>query len=354
MRDLVASVPWYRGHWRRQSNHTTSRGLRQAAYLFLIVGFVGLVSDFLPVGVGYGHPVSIALDSFNVFAGVIIWMLAGKWWAAPTLSLVLPLVAFAIFALNISAGVFPEAAYGIYFVLIFVWVGAWHGRGRVLAFTPFALAAYLLPLITGAPHSANAIGSVLVVVPGALIAGEVVAYNATAARSAGESRDRLLGELARTTVTDALTGVGNRRLGDLLLESLSAGDAIALLDLDHFKEVNDEYGHPEGDRVLRQLGEYVQKSLREKDAVARMGGEEFLVVLRGADREAELVVEHLLTGWKALAPIVTISAGVALHGRHADWHQTYAAADAALYEAKRLGRDRVMMLGAERALPAAA
>jgi diguanylate cyclase (GGDEF)-like protein len=155
-----------------------------------------------------------------------------------------------------------------------------------------------------------------------------------------------LGELARTHVTDSLTGVGNRRLGDLLLQSLSKGDAIALLDLDHFKRVNDTFGHPEGDRVLTQFGDYLQRSLRENDAVARMGGEEFLLLLRSANQGAFGAVERLLAGWNATSPLVTVSAGVALHDRHGTPQRTYAAADTELYQAKSLGRDRVIMTGA--------
>jgi hypothetical protein len=156
-------------------------GLRQAAALFAIVGVIGLVSDIVPFGVGYGRPVSIALDSFTVAIGAVTWELSSRRAVAERLAFVLPLVALAIVGLNNVAGVLPPATYGIFFVLIFVWVGAWHPPGTVLAFSPFAFAAYLLPLFAGAPHSPDAIASVLLVVPGAVVAGETVAVNATSA-----------------------------------------------------------------------------------------------------------------------------------------------------------------------------
>jgi diguanylate cyclase (GGDEF)-like protein len=149
--------------------------------------------------------------------------------------------------------------------------------------------------------------------------------------------------LAKASVTDDLTGLGNRRHGNTLLDSLVAGDTLAMLDLDHFKRINDAHGHPAGDGVLRDFSSYLLRAIRDKDAVARFGGEEFIIVLRGAGDAALDTIERLLTGWRALSPLTTFSAGVAVHRLHQLPSSTFAHADAALYLAKLRGRDRVVV-----------
>jgi diguanylate cyclase (GGDEF)-like protein len=144
-------------------------------------------------------------------------------------------------------------------------------------------------------------------------------------------------------VTDDLTGLGNRRHGVMLLDSLAPGDTVAMLDLDHFKRINDTLGHPAGDEFLQVFSSYLLRAVRDKDAVARFGGEEFIIVLRGAGAAALDSIERLLTGWRALTPLTTFSAGVAVHRRHQTPSSTFADADAALYQAKQRGRDRVVV-----------
>lgn len=140
------------------------------------------------------------------------------------------------------------------------------------------------------------------------------------------------------SLRDALTRVGNRRRADLMLERLTAGDAVVIVDMDHFKAVNDRYGHAAGDEVLVALASFLDRSLREGDSVARYGGEEFVIVLRQAGDFARGAVERLLDAWRATEPATTFSAGVAVHHPHASPGATLAAADAALYRAKRAGR----------------
>ena len=149
-------------------------------------------------------------------------------------------------------------------------------------------------------------------------------------------------ENAEAMLTDALTGIGSRRLANRLLDSLRPGDAVVLIDLDHFKTVNDTLGHAAGDRVLVQLGEYLRQELREGDGVARYGGEEFVVVLRGANHLAE-VGERLVFGWAAQKPVTTFSAGLARHEQGTSPALTLAAADEAMYAAKRAGRARAVV-----------
>jgi diguanylate cyclase (GGDEF)-like protein len=153
-------------------------------------------------------------------------------------------------------------------------------------------------------------------------------------------------EASAASLTDELTGVGNRRHGNRLLDRLRPGQAVVVIDLDHFKGVNDVHGHPVGDEVLRELAAHLRSSLRDGDDVARYGGEEFLVVLHDTSTEALDVINRLLTGWRARQPLATFSAGIALHRADQPIAITIAQADAALYAAKRLGRDRACEYGA--------
>ena len=155
------------------------------------------------------------------------------------------------------------------------------------------------------------------------------------------STRRLLDETRR----DPLTRIGNRREADDALRRIGADDAVVVIDLDHFKRVNDERGHAEGDRVLVELAAFFQRFLSEGDTSARLGGEEFLVILKGVGAQAGAAVQRILSGWRELDPLTTFSAGVAVHREGDDPKETMANADQALYAAKRGGRDRVVVDG---------
>ena len=165
---------------------------------------------------------------------------------------------------------------------------------------------------------------------------------------------RLREALARLARTDALTGLINRRGFDEALareqarrERGGAPPALLLVDIDHFKQVNDTWGHQAGDETLRLLGGVLSTSFRSTDVVGRIGGEEFAVLLAdcGPEEAAELargLCERVRTqalGWEH--PI-TVSVGVATEAELAPTATALmAAADAALYAAKAAGRDRV-------------
>ena len=166
------------------------------------------------------------------------------------------------------------------------------------------------------------------------------------------SSERAEVRLEKVAQTDTLTGVGNRRWAMSMLPArLPVGSAIAQLDLDHFKHINDRFGHAAGDRVLVATADALRHQLRDSDLLARMGGEEFLVYLPDASASAASAIAQRLCG--AVQQIrlselgedipITVSIGLACvtsaGGTWADW---LAAADRALYDAKREGRNRVV------------
>lgn len=161
-----------------------------------------------------------------------------------------------------------------------------------------------------------------------------------------------IGRLNRDAQTDPLTGLGNRRRLDLSLSLLQADNrtfCVIVLDIDHFKRINDQYGHDVGDQVLRSLAELMRTCCREGDVLCRTGGEEFLMLLPGASLEvAQSVAERLrrVVQDTPLEPVgaVTISLGVACWpGGEDDPADALSKADRALYAAKHSGRNRVSL-----------
>jgi diguanylate cyclase (GGDEF)-like protein len=150
---------------------------------------------------------------------------------------------------------------------------------------------------------------------------------------------------------DALTSVLTRKALDRTLQKLEREPELSLifLDVDHFKAINDGFGHAVGDRVLAALGRLLRDQLRPSDIVGRYGGEEFVVVLREADAECARRVAERIRQSLALADIVgllrrvTLSAGVAERGFGESVEQLIARADLALYAAKSAGRNRVLV-----------
>ncbi len=149
-------------------------------------------------------------------------------------------------------------------------------------------------------------------------------------------------KLNRRALTDGLTGIGNRRYADEVLAALSIDDAVVMIDVDHFKQINDTYGHTEGDRILVALADHLTTQLRAGDSLARFGGEEYLLVLHGAAQTAYGIVQRIATEWAKVDTSVTFSAGVSVHGPDLSPTETLRQADAAMYQAKREGRNRVV------------
>lgn len=154
----------------------------------------------------------------------------------------------------------------------------------------------------------------------------------------------------RMALSDALTGLPNRASAAREFESLrrrGSRFSVGMLDIDKFKSVNDSYGHPVGDLVLQRVGKIAEKSLRQGDFCARLGGEEFLFIFHRADEaEAWEAAERIRkaiegTDFPECGGRVTASMGVAEHAVGAASEDTVDRADKALYAAKESGRNRV-------------
>ena len=167
-------------------------------------------------------------------------------------------------------------------------------------------------------------------------------------------------------LTDPLTGLANRRSFDLELRAVGARASrsspaqLVMADIDHFKRVNDAHGHDIGDEVLRIVGEVLRANVRRDSLVARVGGDEFGLLLPGASphytagiaiRLCELLASRPLVvrGEPEIIERITLSIGVAAARAGESSAEWYARADAALYEAKRRGRNRISIARTARA-----
>jgi diguanylate cyclase len=178
-------------------------------------------------------------------------------------------------------------------------------------------------------------------------------------RESADKIERLehhLEEALREAAFDGLTGIANRRTFDQTLrklagETMNSGEDLGLLmlDIDHFKQVNDQWGHQTGDMVLQHLAKVLQKAVRGEDLLARYGGEEFAVLLPRTDLESAVVVGENIRRVLAREPMeaectlppVTVSIGAAVYDFGEPLLEWAARADQALYSAKQAGRDCV-------------
>lgn len=168
-----------------------------------------------------------------------------------------------------------------------------------------------------------------------------------------DSEKRRSLELRKLSQTDPLTGLYNRatlvkRLSRVLRRGTAASHALIILDIDHFKELNDSYGHRFGDAVLQEVAEALKDCLRSNDFSGRLGGDEFMIFMRGLSDAAIIrdrlnVLRDRLRRLSLTDAPLTISIGVAffpVHGK--SFQDLYDKADHALYEAKRAGRDTMI------------
>jgi diguanylate cyclase (GGDEF)-like protein len=323
---------------------------RALGSLYVAGALIGFVSLVLPQSSGSKLGSLAVVCGLAVVAGLVTISERGRLplWAFPALCTgASTLIAGAIYLSDRA-----DSPYAFYFVLVEMFVAYFLSVRQLIIQTLFIAAAYPIVLSqlaseeTAAQHWLLTIWTVIVV-------GVFIAVLRQRMRG-------LVGRLSDAASRDPLTQLLNRRgfreVFDLELErSRRSGRPCALLmgDLDHFKRVNDLLGHPAGDERLRKFAKLLLAGKRRIDAAARMGGEEFSLLLPETDEHgAYVIAERLRHAVRdAFAPdqvALTVSFGVAAYPNHgATGDQLLQAADQALYVAKELGRDRTAIFRPE-------
>jgi diguanylate cyclase (GGDEF)-like protein/putative nucleotidyltransferase with HDIG domain len=318
--------------------------------LFFAGAVVGLISLLLPhaAGANVGAIAVVCTIALVFGAGLIAgrerapgWSLWASCYGATLL------IAAAVYYSDRAA-----SPYAFYFVLVAMFVAYFLSRRQLVLQIAFIAVAYpvVARLLGGGGESAQ---RWLVMIWTVIVVGTFIAV-------LRRRMDGLIGRLSDAARTDPLTSLLNRRgfqeAFELELErSRRSGRPCALLvaDLDHFKRVNDLLGHPAGDAKLQKMAQLLDLGKRRIDAAARMGGEEFAMLLPETDEHGGYVIaerlRHAVRDAFAPDPVaVTVSFGVASYPRHgATGDQLMVAADQALYVAKELGRDRTAIYRAE-------
>ena len=218
-------------------------------------------------------------------------------------------------------------------VLAFLFAGLTQKRGRSLWLLLVAVPVWFV-MAADAGGANDLVMRLPVVLIVWIASAELTAFQTTGMRREMRRLDRKVG-------TDPLTRLANRRILPTLMRSIGTGDVLVLIDIDHFKSINDVHGHATGDLVLEDFGRFLLRCLTIDDTAVRFGGEELLVVLaHPTPIRLRAFDEQLRREIQAIEPAVSFTAGVA---RVADGESAEAAlarADVSLYEMKASGRDR--------------
>lgn len=341
---------------------------RRLVGLFLVASLAGAIAHVM-LFVSLGSPeysIAIVLSVLDAVLMVVALLLFhdGREVHAVALALVVSSTHMLWLVTQISAGASAESLLFPVALAPFVMIRRELPALR-LALSSFAIAVYLVaelafPAGSGARPLPDDIGAWFASVNRVIAATSLlvliitIQHHMSATRRILEGAARY-GELRATT--DELTGVYNRRPIIAQLSQWSqrgrGNYAIALIDLDHFKTINDEFGHDCGDTIIQAVAVTLRSHFRESDLVSRWGGDEFLVLMPGV-RHADLypVLERLR---RAISHIeercvehvhhVTVSIGASMGAKDQTPDECIAAADHALYRAKAEGRDKVVAVG---------
>jgi len=311
-----------------------------AAAMYGGAAFDGSIEGFLPGDPGFAiAPVLVAV------ATTLVLVIIGPRLPRLALAALGPIgVAMIAYALSATTGAGDGAVLYMWPVLWTTFFFGRRGAISIVAFIGVAHAITLLVLPAASSYPGRWVDVMVSVSVVAVVVLTLVRRN-----------DLLLTQLAEDARTDALTGLLNRRGFDErasleLAHARREGRSIAVItfDIDHFKRINDEFGHEIGDRVLARAGALLAVQSRDIDVAARFGGDEFVVLLPGcASDDAELFAERvrgaLAVDHPAELPTVGVSAGILAAVAPASIAVMLQGADSALYNAKRAGRDRTVI-----------
>lgn len=313
----------------------------QAAWLLAATGALTLANNYLP---GHEHLNIPALTAVAIVAlALSLTTRLTPWERLPArATLALPLIAFTLITVANYLGGVSAYSYGVYFIVVFAWVGLNHTPGTSSALAPLAVIAYVLPILLAPGHSMVAVWSVTVPIPVGVFLGETIAR---VMKQLAEVRDRL----QEASLVDELTGLHNRRGFMSLAEhrvavAARARESVCLLfiDIDNFKYINDSFGHSKGDEALQSVAQMLRSTFRESDLIGRLGGDEFCVLTSESDYGATTRIrERVHAATRARNAMrgeanLSMSFGVKIFEAEAklSLEQMIHAADAEMYEQK--------------------
>jgi diguanylate cyclase (GGDEF)-like protein len=308
------------------------------------LGVIGLcaaaftaLATFLPGPAGFDRAGVLIVCAATALCSLVMWL---PWWQrlGVRATLAMAPVALTLIAVHNSVGAVDPFRYGVFYLLLFVWIGMYHRPGTALLAAVPTLVSYAVPLMTSG--NLTALATAVYAVPMYVVVGELLARRSAAL---GQAQERL----HRLAHSDALTGLPNRRAFLDAVAAIDAGadgaPAVAFLDLDGFKAVNDRLGHGVGDALLQATAVAITSVCRNGDVAARLAGDEFAVLLHGPIGPAEAAeVGRRLCGAIAaagdeVAPTAAVRASVGIAWCADRPDEVLAAADAAMYRAKRDG-----------------
>jgi diguanylate cyclase (GGDEF)-like protein len=326
----------------RQSDRLSMAPLAALMYAFAGVLVAGTL--VLPGNDDLNRAGILTLAALGVGFAALIWVLRHR----------LPLWFFQISTASgsviVALCVYWSGNPGSPYALLLVWVAVFSAyfftTPQLIGQLAFAAATYAAALSVHPEAGGDGLTRWLLTIAALAVAAGIISTLVRSGRNLERERERLLAETLKLARTDHLTGLLNRRAWSEQLDAEMARAersdrslCVAMIDLDHFKQFNDEYGHPAGDRLLQELAVRWRSVIRPSDALARYGGEEFALLLPDCGvEEACDVVERLRT---VLHRGQRCSAGLVPWDGRETPDELIARADVLLYEAKQSGRDRV-------------